>query len=241
MTRSTRPSRRGPEPPGRAGVRHRPSSPSATRGAGWPAPSSWCWWPCWSTPWSSPTSTGAGCARAASSGAWSASTSSTHPVLRGIVVTLELTAIAMVAGIVLGVVLAVMRLSPNRLLSGSAWIYIWFFRGTPVLVQLIFWYVGISYLYPHLTFGIPFGPALRHRQRQRPDHLVRGRRPRAQPQRGRLHGRDRPGRHHLGRRGPDRGRPVARHDQGSRPCGGSCCPRPCGSSSRPPATRPSRC
>ncbi len=81
------------------------------------------------------------------------------PVLRGIVVTLELTAIAMVVGIVLGVVLAVMRLSPNRLLSGAAWIYIWFFRGTPVLVQLIFWYVGITYLYPQLTLGVPFGPA----------------------------------------------------------------------------------
>jgi polar amino acid transport system permease protein len=81
------------------------------------------------------------------------------PILRGIAVTLELTVIAMVVGIVLGVILAIMRLSPNRLLSGSAWIYLWFFRGTPVLVQLTFWYVGISYLYPHLTFGLPFGPA----------------------------------------------------------------------------------
>jgi polar amino acid transport system permease protein len=82
------------------------------------------------------------------------------PVLRGIGVTLELTVIAMVVGIILGVVLAVMRLSPNRILSGTAWIYIWFFRGTPVLVQLTFWYVGITYLYPQLTFGIPFGPSL---------------------------------------------------------------------------------
>jgi polar amino acid transport system permease protein len=81
------------------------------------------------------------------------------PVLKGIVITLELTVIAMVIGVLLGVVLAVMRLSPSRLLSGSAWIYIWFFRGTPVLVQLTFWYVGITYLYPKLTFGIPFGPA----------------------------------------------------------------------------------
>jgi polar amino acid transport system permease protein len=81
------------------------------------------------------------------------------PVLRGIGVTLELTVIAMAVGIVLGVVLAVMRLSPNRLLSSTAWIYIWFFRGTPVLVQLTFWYVGITYLYPQLTLGIPFGPA----------------------------------------------------------------------------------
>jgi polar amino acid transport system permease protein len=82
------------------------------------------------------------------------------PVLRGIVVTLELTVIAMVAGVIIGIVLAIMRLSPNRLLSGSAWVYIWFFRGTPVLVQLTFWYVGISYLYQHLTLGVPFGTAL---------------------------------------------------------------------------------
>src|ERR1700678_1644563 len=47
------------------------------------------------------------------------------PVLRGIGVTLELTVIAMAVGIILGIVLAIMRLSPNRLLSGSAWIYIW--------------------------------------------------------------------------------------------------------------------
>ncbi len=82
------------------------------------------------------------------------------PVLRGIVVTLELTVIAMVVGIILGVILAVMRLSPNRILSGTAWLYIWFFRGTPVLVQLTFWYVGITYLYPQLTLGVPFGPTL---------------------------------------------------------------------------------
>jgi polar amino acid transport system permease protein len=81
------------------------------------------------------------------------------PVLKGVVVTLELTVIAMAVGVLLGVLLAVMRLSPSRLLSGSAWIYIWFFRGTPVLVQLTFWYVGITYLYPKLSFGVPFGPA----------------------------------------------------------------------------------
>ncbi|HEY4929024.1 MAG TPA: amino acid ABC transporter permease [Acidimicrobiales bacterium] len=84
----------------------------------------------------------------------------TGPVLRGIVITLELTVIAMVAGITIGVVLAVLRLSPNPLLSGAAWLYIWFFRGTPVLVQLFFWYIGIAYLYVNVTLGVPFGPAL---------------------------------------------------------------------------------
>jgi len=82
------------------------------------------------------------------------------PVRRGIVVTLELTVIAMVAGVIIGIVLAVMRLSPSRLLSGTAWVYIWFFRGTPVLVQLFFWFLGISYLYEHIALGLPFGAAL---------------------------------------------------------------------------------
>jgi polar amino acid transport system permease protein len=84
----------------------------------------------------------------------------TGPVLRGIVITLELTVIAMVVGVTIGVVLAVLRLSPNPLLSGAAWIYIWFFRGTPILVQLFFWYSGIAYLYQHLDLGVPFGLAL---------------------------------------------------------------------------------
>jgi polar amino acid transport system permease protein len=78
-------------------------------------------------------------------------------VLHGLVVTLELTVVSMAIGIVLGVVLAVMRLSPNPLVSGASWFYIWFFRGTPILVQLLFWNF-ISALYPKISFGIPFGP-----------------------------------------------------------------------------------
>jgi polar amino acid transport system permease protein len=85
-----------------------------------------------------------------------------RPVLDGVRITIELTVIAMVIGIILGVVLAVMRLSPNPIVSGASWLYIWFFRGTPVLVQLLFWY-DISYLYPALTIGIPFlGPQFVH-------------------------------------------------------------------------------
>jgi polar amino acid transport system permease protein len=82
-------------------------------------------------------------------------------VLEGLRVTLELTVIAMAIGIVLGVLLAVMRLSPNALVSGGSWLYIWFFRGTPILVQLIFWY-NIAALYPKLGLGIPFGPSFVH-------------------------------------------------------------------------------
>jgi polar amino acid transport system permease protein len=82
-------------------------------------------------------------------------------VLDGLVVTLELTVVSMVVGIVLGIVLAIMRLSPNPLISGSSWFYIWLFRGTPVLVQLLFWNF-ISALYPSIDLGIPFGPSFIH-------------------------------------------------------------------------------
>jgi polar amino acid transport system permease protein len=82
-------------------------------------------------------------------------------ILEGIRVTIELTLIAMAIGIVLGVVLAIMRLSPNPLVSGGSWLYIWFFRGTPVLVQLLFWY-NIAALYPKIDLGIPFGLAFVH-------------------------------------------------------------------------------
>ena len=82
-------------------------------------------------------------------------------MLNGLVATLELTAVAMAVGIVLGVVVAVMRLSPNPLVSSSSWLYVWFFRGTPVLVQLLFWSF-ISAVYATISLGIPFGPELVH-------------------------------------------------------------------------------
>jgi polar amino acid transport system permease protein len=82
-------------------------------------------------------------------------------ILHGVVVTLELTVISMAIGILLGVVLAVMRLSPNPLVSGASWLYIYFFRGTPLLVQLLFWEF-IAALYPTIAIGIPFGPAFIH-------------------------------------------------------------------------------
>jgi polar amino acid transport system permease protein len=78
-----------------------------------------------------------------------------HRILEGVVVTLELTASAMALGVVLGVLLAVMRLSPNPLVSGTSWLYVWFFRATPVLVQILFWY-NIAAIYPSISLGIPF-------------------------------------------------------------------------------------
>jgi polar amino acid transport system permease protein len=80
-----------------------------------------------------------------------------HQILVGLRRTLWLTLIAMLIGLVLGTVLAIMRMSTNPVAQVAAGLYIWFFRGTPLLVQLIFWY-NLSALYPKLSFGIPFGP-----------------------------------------------------------------------------------
>jgi polar amino acid transport system permease protein len=82
-------------------------------------------------------------------------------VLHGVVATMYLTVLAMVIGIVLGILLAVMRLSPNPIVSWASWLYIWFFRGTPLLVQILFWY-NIAALLPTISLGIPFGPAFVH-------------------------------------------------------------------------------
>jgi polar amino acid transport system permease protein len=78
-------------------------------------------------------------------------------ILKGIWVTIQLTVYSMAIGIVLGVILAVMRMSPNPVLSTSAWIYTWFFRGTPVLVQVLFWF-SFALLFHNLSIGVPFGP-----------------------------------------------------------------------------------
>ncbi|MGW7290043.1 amino acid ABC transporter permease [Streptomyces sp. NPDC054847] len=66
--------------------------------------------------------------------------------------TLKITVYSMVIGVVLGAILAVMRLSPNPVLSSVAWGYIWFFRGTPVLVQILLWF-NLSLVFQYLDLG----------------------------------------------------------------------------------------
>jgi polar amino acid transport system permease protein len=76
-------------------------------------------------------------------------------ILRGLMITIMLTVVSMVAGTLLGLVLAIMRSSSIKPIAAIAGVYITFFRGTPVLVQLIFWF-NIAALYPDLSIGIPF-------------------------------------------------------------------------------------
>ena len=76
-------------------------------------------------------------------------------VLAGVRLTIVLTIVTMFFGCVLGMVVAVMRASTIRPVRILASAYITFFRGTPVLVQLIFWF-NIAALYPNISIGIPF-------------------------------------------------------------------------------------
>ncbi|MEU2230758.1 amino acid ABC transporter permease [Streptomyces vietnamensis] len=70
-------------------------------------------------------------------------------VLRGLGLTLWLTGLVMALGFVLGTLLAVLRLSANPVLRAVSWGYVWFFRSTPILVQLLFWF-NIGVLYPQI-------------------------------------------------------------------------------------------
>jgi polar amino acid transport system permease protein len=77
------------------------------------------------------------------------------PILRGVRTTVIMTVLAMAIGIVLGIVVAVMRLSPNPLLSSAAWFYTWFFRAVPRIVLLVL-FGNLGILWERLEFGLPF-------------------------------------------------------------------------------------
>ena len=78
-------------------------------------------------------------------------------IVSGVVYTLILTVIAMTIGTILAITFAIMRQSINPVLRRVATAYIWFFRGTPIYTQLIFWSL-LPTLYPQIELGIPFAP-----------------------------------------------------------------------------------
>ena len=86
-------------------------------------------------------------------------------IVTGAAKTLLISVVAQALGIVLGVVFAIGRQSPNPVTSSVAWLYIWFFRGTPVLLQLLIWY-NLALVFPtilgHKTSALitPFLAAL---------------------------------------------------------------------------------
>ena len=76
-------------------------------------------------------------------------------VIDAAVLTVVLTVVSMTIGTILAIIFAVMRLSANPILKAISVLYVGFFRGTPLLLQIVFWgYLGI--IYPTLSLGIPF-------------------------------------------------------------------------------------
>lgn len=74
-------------------------------------------------------------------------------VLDGARTTIIVAIAAQALGVTLGIASALMRMSKNPLLNVPANFYVWFFRGTPLLVQLLFWYNGVPQLFdnPDIT------------------------------------------------------------------------------------------
>jgi polar amino acid transport system permease protein len=77
------------------------------------------------------------------------------PVIEGVRTALLVTILAMILGVALGTVIAVMRLSPNPILSYAAWLYTWFFRAVPRVVLLVL-FGNLGILYATYSFGLPF-------------------------------------------------------------------------------------
>ncbi|MET9463359.1 amino acid ABC transporter permease [Streptomyces sp. NPDC006544] len=73
-------------------------------------------------------------------------------VISGLGNTVVISVSAMALGLVLGIVFAVMRLSKNPVTNTVAWLYIWFFRGTPVYVQLLVWF-NLSLIFQYVNLG----------------------------------------------------------------------------------------
>ncbi|MBR4464187.1 MAG: amino acid ABC transporter permease [Treponema sp.] len=77
-------------------------------------------------------------------------------LLDGAKITILLTLTSVAAGIVLGLFLALGKMSKKDLLKKVCSAYIFFFRGTPLLMQLYFLYFGLPKLFPGLTLRNKF-------------------------------------------------------------------------------------
>ncbi|MGW6877376.1 amino acid ABC transporter permease [Streptomyces xanthophaeus] len=73
-------------------------------------------------------------------------------VIAGLGNTIIISVSSMALGLVLGILFAVMRLSNNPVTSFVSWLYIWFFRGTPVYVQLLVWF-SLPLIFQYINLG----------------------------------------------------------------------------------------
>jgi len=83
----------------------------------------------------------------------------TRVIFSGLLRTLYLTAAAMAIGLVLGVIFGIMRSSQNPVLSSVAWLYVWAFRGTPIILQLFLWF-NLALIFPHIAIPGVFSASM---------------------------------------------------------------------------------
>lgn len=74
-------------------------------------------------------------------------------LLKGSVLTIELTLVSVLVGMVFGLFLALGRLSKNKAVDRVCWVYIWLFRGTPLLMQIFFIYYALPLIYKPFTLA----------------------------------------------------------------------------------------
>lgn len=77
------------------------------------------------------------------------------PIINGVKTTILLTISSMAIGVTLGVIIAILRLSPNPIMSRVAWVYTWFFRAIPRLVLCVL-FGNLGILWHEIGFGLPF-------------------------------------------------------------------------------------
>jgi polar amino acid transport system permease protein len=81
-----------------------------------------------------------------------------NPLIRnGLIVTIVVSIVAQATGVILGLFAALGKMSKLYILRSLAGIYVWYFRGTPLLVQmsLLFFGLGVTHIYgfPDINLG----------------------------------------------------------------------------------------
>lgn len=80
-------------------------------------------------------------------------------VLKGLGMTVALTVVAMLVGSLIGTVCALLLMGDWKPGRWAASVYLWAFRGTPLMIQLVLWY-NLAYLVPTIALGLPFAAPL---------------------------------------------------------------------------------
>jgi polar amino acid transport system permease protein len=80
-------------------------------------------------------------------------------LLQGSIMTIQLTFITLILGTLLGIILALCKISKNIVIKSVAGLYIWIFRGTPMILQIFFFYNALPAISENLVLS-PFTAAV---------------------------------------------------------------------------------